>query len=234
MILGVIPCRLAATRLPRKPLADLYGKPMVVRVWERAQACHKLDQLVVATEDQEIVEALAPYPIRCVRTPPCRNGTERVLMVYHQEHALNHDLQAVINIQGDEPLIEPEHLSAALEMLKQGFDIGTLAAPLLEPENPARVKVVMGLAQQALYFSRLPIPRNGPWWVHLGVYAFSSHAAARIPGLEPGELERSEDLEQLRWLASGLKIGVACVEQAHAGVDTEADLERVRAAFSAT
>ncbi|HNH46784.1 MAG TPA: 3-deoxy-manno-octulosonate cytidylyltransferase [Myxococcota bacterium] len=223
-VLGVIPCRLGASRLPGKPLAEIGGLPMVVRVWQRASAAGGVDRLLVATEDREIAVACGRFSVPVQLTPPCANGTERVLWV-----AASAGADVVVNIQGDEPLVEPAHIDRLVERVRAGAPIATLCAPLHQDvQNPARVKVVRDQAGDALYFSRLPVPRNGPWWLHLGLYAFGAEAQRRIPTLPPGALEASEGLEQLRWLEAGLKIGLVEVDEAAPGVDTPEDLERVR------
>jgi 3-deoxy-manno-octulosonate cytidylyltransferase (CMP-KDO synthetase) len=197
---------------------------MVVRVWQRASAAARVDELLVATEDREIAVACARFSVPVRLTPPCANGTERVLWVAASAHA-----EVVVNIQGDEPLVEPAHIDHLVDCVATGRPIATLCAPLhYDVSNPARVKVVRDQNGDALYFSRLPVPRNGPWWLHLGLYAFGVEAQRRIPTLPPGLLEASEGLEQLRWLEAGLKIGLVEVEEATPGVDTPEDLERVR------
>ncbi len=197
---------------------------MVVRVWQRASAAARLDRLLVATEDREIAVACSRFSVPVQLTPPCSNGTERVLWV-----AASANAEVVVNIQGDEPLLEPAHIDRLVDCVETGRPIATLCAPLHhDVQNPARVKVVRDQDGDALYFSRLPIPRNGPWWLHLGLYAFGAEAQRRIPTLPSGLLEQSEGLEQLRWLEAGLKIGVVEVAETTPGVDTPEDLERVR------
>lgn len=202
---------------------------MVVRVWQRACAATRLDHLVVATEDLEILEVCFRFSIPALLTRPCANGTERVLAVAAEQGA-----DVVVNIQGDEPLLEPTHIDRLVDCLHQGHQIATLCAPLGgDPANLSRVKVVLDAAGRALYFSRQPIPTRGPWRLHLGLYAFGSQAQQQIPHLPQGFLEQAEGLEQLRWLEGGLTIGVCEVEEASAGVDTPEDLERVRRFFEA-
>ncbi len=197
---------------------------MVVRVWQRASAAARLDQLLVATEDPEIAEACSRFSVPVQLTPPCANGTERVLFV-----AASAAADVVVNIQGDEPLLEPAHLDKLVEAVESGWPVATLCAPLRhDVQNPARVKVVRDHRGGALYFSRLPIPQNGPWWLHVGLYAFGVEAQRCIPTLSTGLLEASERLEQLRWLEAGLHIGLVEVEEAAPGVDTPEDLERIR------
>jgi 3-deoxy-manno-octulosonate cytidylyltransferase (CMP-KDO synthetase) len=197
---------------------------MVVRVWQRASAAARLDQLLVATEDREIAEACWRFSVPVQLTPPCANGTERVLVV-----AASAAADVVVNIQGDEPLLEPAHIDKLVEAVEVGWPVATLCSPLHhDVQNPARVKVVRDHRGGALYFSRLPIPLDGPWWLHLGLYAFGAEAQRRIPTLPAGLLETSERLEQLRWLEAGMQIGLVEVEGAAPGVDTPEDLERVR------
>ena len=199
---------------------------MVVRVWQQVRKASKVGQAIVATEDAAIGAAVSVFGVPWVLTGPCQNGTERVLQV-----ALGLPFEEVVNVQGDEPLLDPTHLDAVIGGLEGGWDVVTAAAPLLDPTDPARVKVVTDPRGRALYFSRQPIPTGGPWKLHLGIYAFRKSALQRIADLSPSLLERSERLEQLRWLEAGLSIGVVEVGEAEGGVDTPEDLERVRRRF---
>ncbi|MGC5747815.1 3-deoxy-manno-octulosonate cytidylyltransferase [Gluconobacter sp. NFX36] len=233
----IIPSRLASTRLPRKPLADIGGLPMIVRVAKRALEA-KIGTVVVAAGDQDILDAISGLEgVQGVLTDSSlASGSDRVHAALQQvDSAGEHDV--VINLQGDLPLIEPASLAAVLEPLKQdSFDIGTLAAPVQsEWERNAEqvVKIACDFGERsvarALYFSRLPIPWGaGPHWHHVGVYAWRREALERFVSLQPSALERRESLEQLRALEAGMTIGCARIEHAPQGVDTPEDLERVR------
>ncbi|KXV38687.1 3-deoxy-manno-octulosonate cytidylyltransferase [Gluconobacter japonicus] len=233
----VIPSRLASTRLPRKPLADIGGLPMIVRVAKRALEA-KIGKVVVAAGDQEILDAVSELEgVQGVLTDSSlASGSDRVHAALQQvDPDGEHDV--VINLQGDLPLIEPASLTAVLEPLKQGdFDIGTLAAPVQSEwernaEQVVKIACDFGTASvaRALYFSRLPIPWGaGLHWHHVGVYAWRRQALERFVSLPPSALERRESLEQLRALEAGMTIGCARIEHAPQGVDTPQDLERVK------
>ncbi|KXV27577.1 3-deoxy-manno-octulosonate cytidylyltransferase [Gluconobacter japonicus] len=233
----VIPSRLASTRLPRKPLADIGGLPMIVRVAKRALEA-KIGRVVVAAGDQDILDAVSGLEgVQGVLTDSSlASGSDRVHAALQQvDPDGEHDV--VINLQGDLPLIEPASLTAVLEPLKQGdFDIGTLAAPVQSEwernaEQVVKIACDFGTASvaRALYFSRLPIPWGaGRHWHHVGVYAWRRQALERFVSLPPSALERRESLEQLRALEAGMTIGCARIEHAPQGVDTPQDLERVR------
>ncbi|GBR42846.1 3-deoxy-D-manno-octulosonate cytidylyltransferase [Gluconobacter roseus NBRC 3990] len=233
----VIPTRLASTRLPRKPLADIGGVPMIVRVVRRALAA-EIGPVVVAAGDAEILDIIRDIPgVRGVLTDSAlASGSDRVHAALAEVDPNGaHDV--VINLQGDLPLIEPSSLTAVLKPLEDpAFDIGTLAAPVTsEAERDASqvVKIACAFGEdavtRALYFSRLPIPwGEGPHWHHVGVYAWRRHALERFVSLAPSALERRESLEQLRALEAGMTIGCARIDHAPQGVDTPADLEHVR------
>lgn len=243
-VLGVIPARLHSTRLPRKPLQALAGVPLVVRVAERVAALGLLDELVVATDAEEVASVVAKAGMRVVLTDPGhRSGTDRVAEVATRSEFAGFDL--VANIQGDEPFLPAGALAGALTRVREGDEIGTAAAPLSAEyaHDPDRVKVVLDRRGRALYFSRAPIPHvrdaepgdRTRHWQHLGIYAFSRAALRRWAGLEPTELERAERLEQLRALEHGMTIGVARLgEPALPGVDTPDDLRRAEAHWHAT
>lgn len=223
----VIPSRLGSTRLPNKALADIHGAPMIVRVWERA-CLSGADRVVVATEDEAILAAIQAVGGEAVLTGPAQNGTERVAMV---AGALGCDV--VVNVQGDEPLLDPALVRAVATAVRPEVPITTAAAPLPDGhEDPARVKVVVNRHGHALYFSRMAIPRGGPYRLHLGIYGFYAPLLPTLRALPPSPLEQAESLEQLRWLEAGYVIGVVPTTHAAAGVDTPADLDRVRAAWA--
>lgn len=235
-IVGVIPARLGSTRLPGKVLADLAGRPMVVRVLERARAARRLADVVVATDDARVVAAIEAVGGRALLTSPgCRNGTERVA-----EAALALGADAYVNVQGDEPLVPPEAIDRVAAALEAGAPLATLARPLLPGEAGASqvVKVVLGRPEPrgapALYFSRslVPFPR-APGEVaplaHVGVYGYSAEALRALAALPETALERAEGLEQLRALWHGMTFWTSVGDYASQAVDTPADLERARA-----
>ena len=241
----LIPARLASTRLPDKPLADIAGLPMVVRVAQRARLS-QATEVVVATDDARIQQACAAHGVRCVMTRADHpTGSDRLA-----EACTLLDLDgdaAIVNVQGDEPLIDPELIDACAAQLAKRPDcvVSTAAHPIEAPEhfaNPNVVKVVVDAQGRALYFSRAPIP----WWRdaptpgapatgaaaplrHIGIYGYRAGFLRRFPQLPPSPLEQAESLEQLRVLWHGERIAVHVTPQAPgAGVDTPEDLERVR------
>ena len=235
-ILGVIPARIGSSRLPRKPLQPLMGRPLVTWVWERARAMDVLDRVVVATDSREVAEACTAAGAPVVMTSPDHaSGTDRV---WEAAERTGEDYGIVVNIQGDEPFVEEAVVRAAAAMVvDRGFDAGTCAVPLRDERefrDPAAVKVVRALDGRALYFSRAPIPfpqggqgeAAGPRLRHVGVYAYRREALGRWVGFARSRLEREESLEQLRALENGITIGVAVVASAAAGVDTPDDLAR--------
>lgn len=232
----VIPSRMAATRLPGKPLADIAGLPMVVHVWRRAVEA-AVGPVVVACGDAEIADVVAAAGGRAVMTRPDHaSGSDRVFeAVETVDGERRHD--AVINLQGDLPTIAPAAIAKSLEPLAEpAVDIATLIAPAApaERDDANVVKAAVALAPgaevgRALYFSRAPIPSGeGPFYHHIGIYAFRRAALARFVALPSGVLERRERLEQLRALEHGMRIDAAFVDTVPFGVDTPADLERAR------
>lgn len=238
--LVVIPARLGSTRLPRKPLADIGGKPMVVRVAERAKQS-LAHSVVVATDSPEIAEACNEHRIEYLLTSPNHpTGTDRLAEVA-QLLKLSADT-LVVNVQGDEPLIPPELINQVAQTLADNTKcaISTVAVPInddAEIDNPNVVKVVLNRAGEALYFSRAPIPyvrdaQSAPKTEHLrhlGIYAYRADFLQVFAHLEPAPPEKAEALEQLRALWNGYRIAVHIAKEAPpAGVDTPEDLERVR------
>ena len=234
----IIPARYASTRLPGKPLLDIAGKPMIQRVVERVRQARRPSRVIVATDDQRIAEVVRSFGGEAQMTSAAHpTGTDRLAEVA----ATLPDMDLILNIQGDEPLIPP----SAIDELAGAFDgapelqMGTLMTPLTESEydNPAAVKVVTSLDGHALYFSRslIPYPRNrGPEWrcfKHLGVYAYRRDFLLRFAALPPSPLEVTESLEQLRALENGYRIRVIETPFRSIGVDTPADLEEVRELF---
>jgi len=232
----VIPTRLTATRLPRKPLADIAGRPMIAHVVERALAAG-LGPVAVAADAPEIEAALAGSGARVILTRPDHpSGSDRIfealgLVDPHGRY------DVVVNVQGDLPTISPAAIAASLEPLRDAaVDIATIAAEIVRDEertDPNVVKVVgtpLGARRlRALYFTRASAPSGeGPLYHHIGLYAYRRAALARFVALPPSPLEKRERLEQLRALEAGMRIDVALVDEVPLGVDTPADLERAR------
>ncbi len=235
-VVVVIPARYGSTRLPGKPLVQLAGKPMIQRVYERAKLAKQANQVIVATDDERIVKAVEAFggEARMTRTDH-RTGTERVAEV-----AAHVEGDIFVNVQGDEPLLDPAAVDTAVASLLEEpvASISTVATPIKTPGDimdPNVVKTVLDFDGNALYFSRAPIP-----WVrdtasktlvrhlkHLGLYVFQREALLEYATLPQGELERIEQLEQLRWMENGWKIRVAEVEHDAVSVDVPEDVERV-------
>ena len=237
-VVCIIPSRYASTRLPGKPLLDIAGKPMIQHVVERVQRARRPSQIIVATDDERIAEAVRSFGGEARMTSPDHpTGTDRLAEVA----ATLPEIDLILNIQGDEPLIPPQ----AIDELVAAFDdrpdlsMATLMTPMTEAEtkNPAVVKVVATLDGHALYFSRslIPYPRNrGPEWrcfKHIGVYAYRREFLLRFAALPPTPLEVTESLEQLRALENGYRIRVIETPFRSIGVDTPADLDEVRNLF---
>ena len=238
--LVVIPARLGSTRLPRKPLADIGGKPMVIRVAERAKQS-LAHSVVVATDSPEIQAACDEYRIECLLTSADHpTGTDRIAEVAQLLKLPSNAL--IVNVQGDEPLIPPELINQVASTLAEHQEcaISTVAVPITdatEINNPNVVKVVLNRAGEALYFSRAPIPfvrdpqvdQKTDHLRHLGIYAYRADFLQAYTRLEPAPPEQAEALEQLRALWNGYRIAVHVASEAPpAGVDTPEDLERVR------
>ncbi|HLT77649.1 MAG TPA: 3-deoxy-manno-octulosonate cytidylyltransferase [Ferrovibrio sp.] len=238
----LIPSRLASTRLPDKPLADIHGVPMIVHCLRRAREAG-FARVAVACGDAAIAEAVRGAGGEAVMTDPNHpSGSDRIheaLVKLDPER--RHD--AVVNLQGDLPAIDPTVVSAALTPLGDAaIDIATLATPIVdshEIDDPNVVKAVLSLEPgqtigRALYFSRRPVPSGeGPLWHHIGIYAYRRAALERFVTLKPSPLEKREKLEQLRALENGMAIAAAVVDTLPLGVDTPADLERIRQVMAA-
>lgn len=234
----VIPARLAATRLPDKPMADISGAPMIVHVWRRAVEA-AIGPVLVACGDRRIAEAIEQEGGIAVMTDPdLPSGSDRVFEALRKyDPDGTHDV--AINLQGDLPGINSSAIAAVLDPLEDpDVDIATLVAEITDPaerDDPNVVKAVVGLAPgrtvgRALYFSRATVPAGeGALYHHIGIYGYRRAALARFVELAPGVLERRERLEQLRALENGMRIDVAVVDTVPLGVDTPADLERARA-----
>jgi len=223
---AVVPVRAGGKRLPGKGLATLGGRPLFVHVVERA-ARAAVDRVVVATDSSEVVAACKAHGLESVMTAPAPCGTHRV---WDAVQRLGGTPSVVLNVQGDQPLLDPSHLDAAVSLLER-FDVGTVAAPLADPTPARRVKVVTAPNGRALYFSRAPVPYGGPYLMHIGVYAFRAPVLPACVAAPRQQLARSEDLEQLAWLEAGIAVGVQTVTSAEAPVDDKHDLERVRGAL---
>ncbi len=231
-IVGAIPARYGSTRLPGKALLPIAGRPMIEHVWRRASQAEGLERVVVLTDDQRIAEAATGFGAEVEMTPAdCASGTDRVAWAARGWRAA-----AVVNIQGDEPLIEPAAIAALARHLRDnpGDPVATLASPAAagDLENPDVVKVVLDSRGYALYFSRAPIPYpRGDGGAaprrHVGIYGYQRAALLRLAGLPPTPLERRESLEQLRALENGIAIRVLPVARGWRGVDTIEDLETV-------
>ena len=232
--MGAIPARYGSTRLPGKPLLPIAGRPMIEHVYTRVARARGLDRVVVLTDDERIARAVAAFGGEWEMTPPdCASGTDRIAWAARQW-----DAAAVINVQGDEPLIDPEAVSRVAGHLAAHPEdpVVTLATPAEADEmgNPNAVKVVLAQDGSALYFSRSPIPYPRQEGAaaplkHLGIYGYQREALLLLAGLPPTPLERSESLEQLRALENGIPIRVLVLERGSFGVDTAEDLERVEA-----
>jgi 3-deoxy-D-manno-octulosonate cytidylyltransferase len=232
----LIPARLAATRLPRKPLADIGGEAMIVHVWRRASATG-LGPVLVAADNAEIAETVVRAGGQAILTRPDHvSGSDRIseaLAAFDPERRYD----VVINLQGDLPMIDPAYIAASLAPLAEpAVDIATLAAPIARAEtlsDPNVVKVgALPLPSghlRALYFGRAADWDKGPLYHHIGLYAYRRAALERFIALPPSPRERHEKLEQLRALENGMRIDVALVEKPAFGVNTPADLERARA-----
>ncbi|HZY63455.1 MAG TPA: 3-deoxy-manno-octulosonate cytidylyltransferase [Edaphobacter sp.] len=232
-VLGVIPARLASTRLARKVLRPIAGKPMLSWVYEAARACPQLDNVLVATDSEEVAALCErnDWPFQ-LTSPDLPSGTDRVHAVAQLVHA-----DIYVNFQGDEPLLKPEHLTNLLRPFAHSHvEVSTLKV-LCTPENitnPNAVKVVTAADGRALYFSRATIPYdrdncNPQYWKHIGIYAYRRSALERFPTLPARNLEQIERLEQLRFLENGIQLYVEPTEFDTIGVDTEDDVRRVEA-----
>jgi len=237
-VIAVIPARYAATRLPGKPLADIHGKPMIQWVWEATRRAKSLSQVLIATDDERILKAAHAFGAEAMMTDPALpSGTDRVAAVADKTRG-----DIYVNVQGDEPLMDPDTIDAAVELVAGGkFGMGTTMTPLAERgelDNQAVVKVIADRTGRAIYFSRLPIPysRGGVpghpeayiCQRHLGIYTYTRETLFRIRSLPPSPIEQGEVLEQLRAVEDGIDIGIRQVKCRSFGIDTPEDLERVR------
>lgn len=244
-IIGIIPARYASSRFPGKPLADIGGQSMVMRVVQQARKCLLLQDVVVATDDERIHRHVEEQGGKSVMTSSSHpSGTDRCLEALEM---LDAAADVVLNIQGDEPFVDPGQLeSLCMLMHRKGAEIATLSKRITDSEtlfDPNKVKVVFNEVGRAIYFSRFPIPfrKNvdqekwldaGSYYKHLGLYAYRTDVLRRICALPPSPLELAESLEQLRWLEAGYHIQVGPTEVESPAIDTPEDLERVRRSIS--
>jgi 3-deoxy-manno-octulosonate cytidylyltransferase (CMP-KDO synthetase) len=247
----VIPARMASTRLPGKPLADICGKPMIVRVWERAMAANA-GPVVVACSETEVADAVQAAGGHAVLTDPdLPSGSDRVWAAV-QEYDPTGRYQLIVNLQGDLPTLDPKLVLESLRPLHNEMatenphapkmDIGTLVAEITDAEERTRPSVVKAIGAfhgdhavgRALYFTRAAAPYgDGPMYHHIGIYSYTRKALKTFVALQPGVLEKREKLEQLRALENHMVIGMVQVDTVPLGVDTADDLEKARAAYAA-
>lgn len=236
----IIPSRYESTRLPGKPLRMIHGKTLIRRVYERARLAKVPDAVLVATDHEAIAEEVRSFGGTPVMTSPeCPTGTDRLAEVVRQHR----EFDIIVNVQGDEPMINPEIIDQLALMLKDrpDLDMATAATPLLEEEydDPAAVKVVVNQRGEALYFSRslIPFPRHPfatPPLKHVGIYAYRRDFLLAYAEMEQTPLEVTESLEQLRALERGYKIGVILEDAPGIGIDTEEDLRKAELYFERT
>jgi 3-deoxy-manno-octulosonate cytidylyltransferase (CMP-KDO synthetase) len=231
-VIAVIPARLASMRLPRKMLREINGRPLALWVYQAVRACSRLDDVILATDSEEIFAACQKHSCKARMTSDKhRSGTERV---HEVSQSVNADVY--INVQGDEPMVRAEQIDTIVELMtRHEVMVGTLKTPARTEDigNPNAVKVVTDLSGQALYFSRATIPhdRDGTspkYFKHLGIYAYRKPALDRFVALPESSLERAERLEQLRFLENGIPIYAAETPFDSIGVDTEEDFLRVQ------
>jgi len=235
-VVAIIPARYGSTRFPGKPLAAETGKPLIQHVCERVAAARGVERVIVATDDTRIAEAVTGFGGEAMMTRPDHaSGTDRVAEVVQRLAEAGERPELVVNVQGDEPEMEPEAIDALIELMDSDPQVpmGTLACRFSrreDVENPACVKVVIDAAGHAMYFSRslVPYPRDtggkvddpGRWLLHLGIYAYRPSFLEKLTREPPCELEQAERLEQLRALHLGARIAVAVVDRASTGIDT--------------
>ena len=243
-LIVTIPARLAATRLPNKPLADIHGRPMIVHVWERVVAAiGSIDQVIVAAGDAEIVDVMQSAGGRVVLTDPdLPSGSDRVFRAIQEiEKQDGITLEHIINVQGDLPTLAPEIVKKTANLLQDGSDMASLVAKIIDPreiDNPNVVKAIVSWdaastkqekVGRGIYFTRAAAPSgDGPYYHHIGIYGYQRDALEKFVNLPPSTLEKREKLEQLRALEDGMTIRLACVDTIPLGVDTQEDLERAR------
>jgi 3-deoxy-manno-octulosonate cytidylyltransferase (CMP-KDO synthetase) len=239
-ILGIIPARYASTRFPGKPLADVNGKHMIQRVYEQAKKCKLLSEVVVATDDKRIENAVKKFGGKSIMTSvKHESGTDRC---FEAMTKLGKKFDAVINIQGDEPFIHPEQISLVAKCFKdKNVQLATLVMKLTsihELTNHNTIKVIVSKKKEAIYFSRTAIPyyrgedftewlKLHTYYKHVGIYGYRSDILAKVTKLERSSLEIAESLEQLRWLENGYKIAVEFTDLESHSIDTPEDLQKL-------
>lgn len=237
-VVGIIPARYASTRFPGKPLALIKGKPMIQRVYEQALKS-QLVEVVIATDDVRIADVVMDFGGRYALTDPNHcSGTDRCREAMD---LLDNQYDAVINIQGDEPFIDPRQINQVMELIaRDDTQLASLAKKIVDEEelfSPNTVKVVMDKTGNALYFSRNPIPfmrnldrgewlKNGVFYKHVGIYAYKSETLRRVAEMQPTALEVSESLEQLRWLENGIDIRMGITDSENVSIDQPKDIEK--------
>lgn len=228
-VIGIIPARYESTRFPGKPLVDISGKTLIQRTYENAKRCETLDLVVVATDDERIAAEIRSFGGEVVITSKeCPTGTERIAEALMQIG----DAEIVVNVQGDEPTLEPDVIAKVVQVLQEDPEsvMSTAVVKLKDEEknDPHVVKCVMDKEGHALYFSRSPIPfSKSTYYKHLGIYGFRKDFLLHYSELEPTPLQQAEDLEQLKVLEHGYKIHVAIVESNAIGIDTPEDIEKL-------
>lgn len=241
-IVGVIPARLESTRLPRKPLLNIGGHPMIAWVFARARAAKELADLLVATDSDELLEWCRSLRIPVLMTSPAhRSGTDRIVEVMALQSRTGEAGDVYVNIQGDEPGVDAEHIRLLVQAFREnpGTEVSTLKIAMSREDavDPNQVKVVTDASGRGLYFSRslIPYDRDGQWdgtyYKHLGFYAYSAASLEKFRHMRPGRLELAEKLEQLRFLENGVSISVLETQKDSVGVDTIEDLRRAEEHF---
>lgn len=238
-IIGMIPARYGSSRFPGKPLVPILGKTLIQRTFENAQQIASLDKLIIATDDRRIAEHAAQFGAEVVMTGDCLTGTDRLAEVLQNDFSYL-KASAIVNIQGDEPLLDPHAVEEAIALLLNdpAASMATVVTPLKTEEeafNPSIVKCVKDLQNNALYFSRTLIPSNkmqqfhlgNNYYRHLGVYVYRPDFLLQYQKLPPSPLQLAEDLEQLKVLEYGYRIKVAVADYAGIGVDTPDDLKKI-------
>ena len=237
-VIGIIPSRYASTRFPSKPLAMIKGKTMIQRVWEQAWKS-KLNAVVVATDDMRIADEVLKFGGQYVLTDPNhRSGTDRCREALYMVEG---QYDAVVNIQGDEPFIDPAQINQVIELIgRDDTQLASLAKRIDDEDelfSPNVVKVVMDKQGNALYFSRNPIPfmrnldhdkwlQKGEFYKHIGLYAYKTETLCQIAEMQSTTLEKAESLEQLRWLENGLRIRMGITQLESLSIDTQEDYEK--------
>jgi 3-deoxy-manno-octulosonate cytidylyltransferase (CMP-KDO synthetase) len=239
-ILGIIPARYASTRFPGKPLVEIAGTSMIQRVYNRVQKSQSLSHIIIATDDQRIFDHAKSFGANVVLTSNQHtSGTDRCNEVLN---TIEEEYDFVINIQGDEPFIHPEQIDQLSSLLSKNVELATLAKKISDPKrllDSNSVKVIFDKNQYAIYFSRHPIPFNRDqsnpekwleyhtYYKHIGMYAYRSDVLNKIAQLEPSSLEKSESLEQLRWMENSLKIKVGITDLESPNIDSPEDIENL-------